>query len=121
MVIAKNKNHSLDMRNVDFLQIRRAIANAVDEDLGLIYLDLLYCRSDAETEQNLKTKDEIVEMKHLNDKYKDVVEFLYMPDMDGKISSDTCRKVYDLLDDAKYPEFKGLVKECVDNNMSLEW
>lgn len=120
MVLTSNKNHTVYLRNVDFLQIRRAIANAVDEDLGLIYLDLLYCRSDAEQEENLKTRDEIIEEKGLNAEYKDVIEFLYKPDMDDGISCETCRKVYGLLDD-KYPEFNDLVKECADENMALEW
>ena len=63
-----------------------------------------------------------------------VLDFLYAPDEDGKISYKTCRKIYELIKDVDfggkcfryaahvhndYEEFKMFLKECVSHRRNM--
>ena len=130
--------YELNMSYSDFFRLRCIIAKHLDESLYLHYLHLTdYRRSKAEWDEYDIIINEIVCKNKLDlVRWKSkIVDFLFMPDTNGKISYGTCRRIYDLIneepDDAQYGycmigdntmgTFKALLKDVYINGGTLIW
>lgn len=119
-----------------FFNLRNQIAHALDQEFGENYACIIKCYSEEASRENDRKAEEIINRKHLDEKYEDVLDFLYMPDSDGKISYKTCKKIYDLIKDIDfgtrnirygadyhndYEEFKAFLKECYSKRRNMRW
>lgn len=136
-ITATNSKLSFDMGCGGFSCLRRHIAEALDEEFGKNYAGIMACFTKQEYEENDHKAEEIINRKHLDDKYADVIDFLYAPDDSvGKVSYKTCRKIYELIKDVDfgnkcfryaahahndYEEFKGFLRECVSHRRNTRW
>ncbi len=107
-----------------------------DKDFGENYADLGSCVTKEQFKKNDQIADTIITQKHLDREYKDVLDFLYMPDSEGSISYKTCKKIYDLIKDVDfgskefryaaysnndYKDFKEFLKECWSKKRKMRW
>ena len=96
-ITSKNPLFEFDTGYITFFYLRKNIAQAIDEDFGNAYLP---------SEENLKEALSIINQKHLDDDYEDVLDFLFASDCEGKIGYKTCKKISELLE-KKLPDLKG--------------
>lgn len=115
--------------------IREEVAKAWDKEFGKHYATLKYCN---EYEQFNDKANKIINSERLIEKTKkdeDILDFLFAPDCEGKISYKTCKKILDLIKDTdcKYclryaayshndwQDFKQLLLECYSHRSNLVW
>lgn len=138
-VTLSSKNCSLDFGYGGFNNIRTKVAELAADDIGKHYKHL----SDApffEKESNTffeeyNKKITAISEAH-NGEIDEILDFLYAPDCGGEMSAEVCRKIYEVIKDyddnilygycgrpdcAMFKDFKELIKDCVDNNCSMEW
>lgn len=139
-ITATNSNCDFDMGYGGFLNLRRNIAFALDKDFGNEYSSLkeTIFLWEGEYKFQLEFTMNIINKKHLDDEYKDVLDFLFMPDTEGKISYKTCRKIAGLLESRMselkeksfryaaqagndYEDFVKFLKECVRYHRNMRW
>ena len=119
-----------------FFNLRKNIALAMDKEFGENYSNLNNCHTTEEFEENDAIANKIIEKKHLDKDYEDVLDFLYASDCDGKIGYKTCKKIYDLIKDVDfgnkcfryvmlahndYEELKEFLKECYKHRRNMYW
>lgn len=137
-ITATNAKCDFDMGYGGFFNLRKNIALALDEEFGNAYSILARCVTNEDYEDNDKLTNSIINQKHLDVKYADVLKFLYMSDMEGKIDYKTCRKIAGLLEGRMselkdksfryasqsgndYEEFVKFLKECVRYHRNMRW
>ena len=67
---------------------------------------------------------------------KGIIEFLYAPDCEYKLTYGKCKRLYEAIKDyddnilygyagrddcAKFKDFKKILKDCADNQISMRW
>lgn len=118
------------------LDIRREVANLYDREFGKHY-EILGSRF--MTEEDYKkwntTANLILNDERFKDEDEDLLDFLFAPDCDGKISYKTCKKVYDLLLKSKatcplryafyshndWDDLRKLLLICYKHRANLYW
>lgn len=125
-----NKDYSMDMGYGQFYMLRMTIAKVFDKDFAVLYENV--CRTIfGPTQAEIDALNEYIANHNLDN---DIVEFLFMPDSDGKISSKTCRHLYKLVkdynDDYRYgyigannsfEYFKEMLHDCATKHRKLFW
>ena len=138
-ITATNAKCDFDMGYAGFLNLRKNIALALDEEFGNSYA--AWCMSyisSGDFEWKAKISERIINKKCLYEEYDDVLDFLFMSDTEGKISYKTCRKISGLLENCM-PELKGksfryasqagndyedfikFLKDCVRYHRNMRW
>ena len=137
-ITANNSKHEFDMGAGGFFNLRKNIALALDNDFGLNYAEIISCQTKEQHGENDKKAEQIINEKNLEEKYSDVLDFLYMSDCDGKIGYRTCRKIADLIEPCMpalktktfryaiyakndYEEFLVFLRECVRYRRNMTW
>lgn len=135
-ITATNSDYDFDMGYGGFFSLRTAIATALDSEFGENYALLGTCYTKQQFEKNDKMAQAIIDRKHLDEKYKEIIEFLYMRDSGGEISYKTCRQIHGLIKDIDfgdkgfrytayrnndYEEFKDFLKECYKRHRKMRW
>ncbi len=135
-ITATNSSYDFDMGYGGFFNLRKNIALALDKDFGENYSDLGTCYTEEQFKANDSVAEMIIAQKKLDEKYSDVIDFLYTSDCEGKASYKTCRKIYELIKDVgfgkkgfryaayshnDYEEFKEFLKECVSHRRNMRW
>ena len=137
-ITATNAKCDFDMGYGGFFNLRKNIASALDEEFGNAYSMLAGCVTDEDYKNNDKLNERIINEKHLDDEYKDVLDFLYMPDTEGQIGYKTCRKIAGLLEGRMselkgksfryaaqagndYEDFVEFLKDCVKYHRNMRW
>ena len=134
---AKNSSISFDMSYGGFFNMRKNIALALDKEFGENYSLLASCHSEEEYAENDRKAMEIINGKHLDDEYSDVLDFLYASDAEGKMSYKTAGKIYRLIKDVDfgnkifvyathskgkdYEDLKLFLKECYSKRRNAVW
>lgn len=138
-VTISSKNHSIDMGYFGFNSLRTKVAELTAPDICEHYKGLTLAPMLGEARKsyfdayNKKTNE-------LNEKYDGkylyVLHFLYASDCGAEMPPDVCEKIYEVIKDydddilygysgrpdcAKFKDFKEIVKNCIDNNCSMEW
>ena len=139
-VTIESKNHSIDLGYIGFNRLRTRVANVVCEDLGKLYDSM---SSDTflmkEAERVKYWEDYNISLNILIAQYKipnAILDFLYAPDSDYKLTYGRCKKLYNAIkdynDDIKYgysgrtdcvmfKDFKDLVKDGADTKSGIKW
>ena len=135
-ISANNSKYTFDMGYGGFFNLRKNIALSLDTEFGENYALMSKCISEREYKKNDMDSEKIINMKKLDVKYSDVIDFLYAPDTGGKISYRTCRKIHDLIKDIDftgkgfryaayrendYDEFKNFLLECYSKRRNMVW
>ena len=140
-VTIESKNCSIDMGCGGFNALRTKVAELAADDIGEHYnklTDGMIIFGAEEREKFFKEYNKkIAELdKKYNGEMSEVLDFLYVSDMGAKMSVDVCKKLYEVIKDydddvaygyvgrpdcAMFKDFKELVKDCIDNNCSMEW
>lgn len=135
-ITATNTKFDFDMGYGGFFSLRRNIALALDQEFGENYSALNQCHTESQFAENDKVANEIIKKKHLDENYKEVIEFLYSSDVYGSISYKTCKQIYDLIKDVNfgnkgfryaaymdhdYNDFKEFLKECYSHRRKMRW
>jgi len=140
MGVCITSNHkdaiSLDGGYSLMFKLRSKIANAYDKEFGKHYETLTSGYGKEFYEKFDKKTNEILSHERFKQEDEDIIDFLFAPDTDGKISYKTCKKIYDLITDIKYDnlqlryvvqsnndweDFKELLKKCYLNKSNLIW
>lgn len=140
-ITISSKTKSIDMGYFGFNNLRNTIGDLLPEDLARHYRELknsIAIFSDKEREEyfkkyNAKTKE--LDKKH-DYKYNSILHFLYACDCEATMSVEVLKQVYELIKDydddtaygysgrdncAMFKDFKDVVKDCIDNNVEMEW
>ncbi len=132
-ITAKNSDFEFDIGYGTFAWLRVNIALMLDKEFGENYKGLLSCHSKEDFKFNDKKADAIIEKNKLNEKYKDIIDFLYMCDCGGSISVKTCRKLLKVMENpparkkwyGKRPphvkKFKDLLTDCIKRKRRMIW
>lgn len=137
-ITATNAKHDFDMGYGGFFNLRKNIALSLDEEFGNAYSMLARCITNEDYKDNAELQERIINEKHLDDEYKDVLDFLYMSDTEGKIGYKTCRKISRLLESRMqelktksfqyavqagndYERFIDFLKDCVRYHRNMRW
>ena len=121
-----------------FLKIRERVAMAWDKEFGEHYSQLR--KSSLWSKEDFKKFDEktteILKNERFKNEDKDLVDFLFASDCEGKCSYKTCKKIYDLIKEIKddkivlryiyysdndWEDFKQLLLECYSHRSNLTW
>lgn len=127
----RDRKYEMDMGAGSFYNLRCVIADLLDPTFGTNYRNLTHCYTKQDYEQHDAIANSILARKNLNE---NIVEFLYMPDMDGSISASTCKAISELVadydDDNMYgyvyanhtfKYFKEMLAYCVEHRRKLYW
>ncbi len=135
-ITATNSKYDFYMGYGGFFSLRKNIALALDKEFGENYARLGECHTSDQYDENGKISTEIISRKHLDDRYSDVLDFLYMPDVEGKASYKVCRQILELIKDVNfedkgfrygayskndYEDFKCFLKECISHKRNMRW
>ena len=130
-ICLRNKEYSMDMGYGSFGNLRKKIALLLNKDFGENYLLLSQCRTIDDYSKNDDRANRLIKEHNLD---TDIIDFLYQPDNDGKISYKTCKKIYDVVKDYddncmygyvhsnhSFSYFKDMLKNCYSKHRNLYW
>lgn len=132
---SRKSSYSFDMGYGGFHNLRANICKAFDEELGEIYADTLFALINPQEYTN--RVNEILKDERFKNEDKDIVDFLFASDCDGKCGYKTCKKIYELIKDINfggkiftyaaysdgndYEELKAFLKECYQKRRMMVW
>ncbi len=135
-ITIRNKQHSYDLSYSGFYRLRRDIAYLINKEFGILYEEwtsLVSPISDTEGNDRLS---KMFENGVLTENDAPVIEFLFMPDTEGKIPVPMCRRIRNLIKDLRlygkygyigqgdcfcFAHFQKLVDESVKNRWVIRW
>lgn len=132
-ITATNSKYSFDAGAFGFFNLRKNIALALNEDFGKHYEKLIYCRTKDDYEVFDRISNRMASRLKLD---CDVLDFLFMSDIEGSVPPRTCKKLYNLIKDVDfgrkgfrygayqhndYEEFKLFLKECYEHRRKMRW
>lgn len=127
-IVVKSKTKSEKYSCSSFNYVRGLVAEAIDEDLGKAYNYMTRIEySDADKIQDAEfVVKEVIQHNDLGGKNQDLIDFLFMPDEEGSVKPETCKKIYDLIGRINLPfsgvsELADLCLDCYNNNSILTW
>lgn len=132
-------NFSIDMGCGGFRNLRNKVAELIGKQIGehYSYLDKEMFLSGLERKKFLDEYNK--KLSEIADKYKIshwILDFLYAPDCNAKISFGKCKQIYKVIENyddnilygycgrkdcAMFKDFKKIVKDCIDNKCNMEW
>ena len=134
----QSSQYELDMSYNTFFRLRLVIAKNFSEKFGEQYerlTDLRYTKMEWDAYE--KKIQDIIEQEHLEGKrwQTKILDFLFMPDTNGKISYGTCQKIYNLIKDEDDNDqygytmignntmgtFKNLLLDIYTNKGYMKW
>ncbi|MBR0417908.1 MAG: hypothetical protein IJI66_01920 [Erysipelotrichaceae bacterium] len=133
-------NHDIAMGYGGFARLRRTIAGLCPNEIKLHYEYLLknlwHLSFDKEESDRYDRQTEELYVKY-GKKYGKVLDFLYAPDTDGKLSYGTCKQLLDVIGDydddsiygyagwgehaARFRDFKEILEDCYKSKKPLIW
>lgn len=137
-ITATNSKISLECSYIGFYKLRQGIANALNEEFGIAYKDFIFSNLCDKTEQDIQISrlNTIISNNLADDKYNDILEFLFVTDYEGKIPYQMCKNIYDIIKDMDlqinfqytiyvngndFELFKQLLLECYSRRKKLRW
>ena len=100
-----------------FRAYRIMLAKQLDPTLGLVYADTMMLLRNPNL-FNQRFNEVIAHDKFRP--YDDVLQFLCMPDCEGKISAKLCRRIATIMKDDD-DELTEMIKWCANNRRKLVW
>ena len=118
-----------------FLRIRSRIAMIRDKELGEHYATISSIWRSEDFKEFDRRTNEILRDDRFKNEDKDLVDFLFASDCEGKCGYRTCKKIYDLIKDTKnnatlryainsnddWEDLKRLLKDCYSHRANLKW
>lgn len=136
-LFATNSTYSFDMGYGGFFNLRTNLAKAFDEEFGELYAALRYCKQPEDYEFFDKICNDMLSDERFKEEDNDIIEFLFMPDSDGKIKYRTCGKLYNLIKDIDFKDeifvygthsdgkdyeyLKEFLHECYSHRRNMRW
>lgn len=141
-ITATNSKYSFDGGMGGFMSLRENIASAWDKEFGDHYANLRRCIWEKDYEEFNKKTNQILSESRFEDggekaDDRDIVDFLFASDCEGKISYKTCKKIYDLIKDIDfgnriftyaaysdgkdYEHFKDFLLDCYKRRAKMRW
>ena len=134
-VTLSSKNYSIDMGYIGFFNLRKKVAELVNQKLGEHYdlLSDLICIFDKtkRIEACAKYDEKTIEIQKEFKITKGIIKFLYKSDCNGSISFAQCKQIYKYIKDyddniiygycAMFKDFKAIIIDCVENKCSMKW
>ena len=135
-ITIKNREKSIDMGCGGFMNLRRNIAKLLSNEFGVLYEN--WCRpcSPITDEEGNKILKKFYQDGILTDNDDVIIEFLFASDIDGKITAEGCKRLYELIKDyddnilygyvmrpdcAKFSDFKEIIRKSAENNWIVKW
>lgn len=137
---ANNSSYSFYMGYFGFHALRRSIAEVIDPEFAQLYHEML---AGVFMEDRIEAEKKLSKLLMDEDKFPEdiepILDFLFQPDVEGKVSYKTCKKLYDLIQDVNfkgksfmygcyqnsemsdYEMFKEFLKECYRYHRSMRW
>lgn len=118
-----------------FLRIRSRIAMIWDKEFGEHYAKLGTIWKTEDFKEFDRRTNEILKDGRFKNEDKDLVEFLFASDCEGKCGYRTCKKIHDLIKGTKndatlryakdsdddWEDLKRLLKDCYSHRANLKW
>jgi len=138
-VTIRSKNNSIDMGYGGFSRLRGKIAELTGKEIGEHYKDLDKGMFLSGLEKEAFFESYNKKISELEEAFKipsGILDFLYAPDCEGKITLQKCKQLYEVIkgydddtlygycgrnDCAKFKDFKEIIKYCIDNNCDMAW
>lgn len=130
-ICLKNKEYQMDMGYLSFGFLRQTIATVYDDILGNLYERLYSSHSAKDRDLVIDKINEYLNFTNLDD---DILEFLFSPDSEGKISYKVCRKLYKIVKsydnnlrygyvwaNNSFSYFKEMLYNCASKRRNLYW
>lgn len=135
-ITAKHSEYKFRMGYGSFFFLRCRIAKALDKEFGKHYSELFACYFKERFKDHDKISDRMIEEKDLD---RDIIDFLYQSDCEGKINYRTCLKIHDILEEDGFlhekhrlryevsfhaddsQKFMEFLKECVRYRRNMVW
>lgn len=140
-VTINSKSKSIDLGYGGFSLLRTKISELTNTQIAEHYKELekgSFLFDEDKRKEFFKKYD--AETKRLDEKYdykyNSILHFLYACDCEATMDADVCKDLYEVIKDydddiaygyvgrsdcTTFEDFKELVKDCVDNNCSIEW
>ena len=132
---SKKSNYSFDMGYIGFNNLRANIASAWDKELGEVYANTSMAILD-QKKYNERINSILADDRFKNED-KDIADFLFQSDCEGKCGYKTCGKIYNLIKDIDftgkiftyaaysdgkdYEHSKLFLKECYKKRRMMIW
>lgn len=132
---SRKSNIEFRMGYGGFNILRTNICRAFDEELAEVYADTLFAWKDPRG--YMSKINEILKDERFKDEDKDIIDFFFASDCDGKCGYKTCKKIYNLIKDIDfggkiftyaaysdgndYEELKAFLKECYQKRRMMIW
>lgn len=137
-ITATNSQYEFFMGYSGFFNLRKNVALALDKEFGEHYASLPRCFTEESYKSHDDTSKEIIKKNRLDSENEDILNFLYLPDVEGKVSYKTCKKIADLLEPRleslkgnhfqyesyqgdDYHNFVAFLRECYKNRRNMRW
>ena len=127
-----NKEYSMNMGYGHFYLLRMNIAKLYDKDFAKLYESVCRAFFDDTRKKYIDELNQYIADHNLEE--DDIVEFLFMSDGEGKISSKTCKKLYNIVKDYNddymygytyannsFAYFKEMLYDCATKHRKLFW
>lgn len=137
-ITCKKPKYTFDMGEGGFFNLRKNVALSMDREFGELYATLSKCYSSDDYSAFDQKVEKMIAEKRLDEKYTDVLDFLFASDCEGKINYKTCGKIAFMLEadysglydkvfryaieaHDDYREFIIFLKDCYSHRKTMRW
>ena len=133
-IYAKNSPVELNGSYRMMLVLRIKIAKSIGTEFGEHYANMVSFWYDGRMDEFHKIAEGILSKQGFPTEDRDVIDFMYAPDSDGKITYKTCGKILKLIEDDDeeitlqygseghdWKDFKDLLRYCHSHRLHLWW
>ena len=134
-----SKNHSIDLGYGGFNNLRKKVAELTGIEIFNHYKELdkgMFLNGEARKKFFKDYNKKISEIEESQKIHPAILDFLYASDCEGKLTYGKCKQIYKVIKDyddnilygysgrkdcAMFKDFKGIIKDCIDNKCAMEW
>ena len=138
-VTIESKNESGDLGYFGFNRLRMKVAELCDKELAEHYERLNNSLALSGNKRKMffeSYNKKIAEIVDKNNIVHAIPNFIYASDCGGKVSSEQCKQIYEIVKDYDdeisygysgrpdrfmFSDFKDILKDCVENKCDMEW
>ena len=128
-----NKDYDMDMGYGTFFNLRKVVASLYNKDFGEFYHNWMVDKTVSDEDMDNKVQS-LYDEGIFNNVDDEALDFLFLPDVKGKISYKSCRRILEIIGDYtddymygylhanhSFDYFKEMLRDCVKRRRTLYW